>query len=123
MVAYLLPKMEVNAGNYAGVLVAVIVVLCTWRFMNLMWFQPKKIEKLLRAQGLKGSSYKFMYGDLKEMAQMAIHAKAKPIGLKDDIVPRVLPFVHKSIATYGTYKCSFTRHRKIDYYNYIYIYI
>ncbi|XP_024990055.1 cytochrome P450 CYP72A219-like [Cynara cardunculus var. scolymus] len=71
-----------------------------------MWFRPKKMEKLLRAQGLNGSSYTFMYGDLKEMAQMAIQARSKPIALKDDIVPRVLPFVHKSIATYG--KICFT---------------
>ncbi|KVI05236.1 cytochrome P450 [Cynara cardunculus var. scolymus] len=103
MVAGLLPEMEVNAGHYAGVVVAVIVV---WRFLNLMWFRPKKMEKLLRAQGLNGSSYTFMYGDLKEMAQMAIQARSKPIALKDDIVPRVLPFVHKSIATYG--KICFT---------------
>ncbi|CAI9287962.1 unnamed protein product [Lactuca saligna] len=31
----------------------------------------KKIEKSLRAQGLKGNSYRFLFGDLKEMTQMS----------------------------------------------------
>ncbi|XP_071729203.1 cytochrome P450 CYP72A219-like [Rutidosis leptorrhynchoides] len=90
-----------------GLLVVVLLLaLTTWRFLNLLWFKPKKIEKLLRAQGLKGSRYKFMFGDMKEMAQMTRQAKSKPIGLDDDIVLRVSPFVHKTVQAYG--KICFT---------------
>ncbi|CAI9296516.1 unnamed protein product [Lactuca saligna] len=84
----------------------VIVILLTWRILDSLWFKPKKIEKFLRAQGLKGNSYRFMFGDSKEIAQMTREAKSKPIHLKDDIAPRVLPFVHKSVADYG--KICFT---------------
>ncbi|KAI3778600.1 hypothetical protein L2E82_07980 [Cichorium intybus] len=99
--------MELSAEIYvAGVGFAVILVLLAWRILDLLWFKPKKIERSLRAQGLKGNSYRFMFGDSKEMAQMTRQAKSKPIDLKDDIAPRVLPFVHKSVAAYG--KICFT---------------
>ncbi|XP_076917956.1 cytochrome P450 CYP72A219-like [Bidens hawaiensis] len=86
--------------------IAVILVSCALSFLNLMWFKPKKMEKLLREQGLNGNSYKFLFGDLKEMVQLLVEAKAKPIGITNDIVPRVLPFVHKAVATHG--KVCFT---------------
>nr|XP_043626422.1 cytochrome P450 CYP72A219-like isoform X1 [Erigeron canadensis] len=89
-----------------GVGVGVILALTTWIFLNHMWFKPKRIEKSLRAQGLKGSSYRFMFGDLKETVLMTHQAKSKPIHLTDDIVPRVSPFYLKSIAAYG--KICFT---------------
>lgn len=96
--------MELSAASYTNivsVLMTVIVILLTWRILDSLWFKPKKIEKFLRAQGLKGNSYRFMFGDSKEIAQMTREAKSKPIHLKDDIAPRVLPFVHKSVADYG----------------------
>nr|XP_043612714.1 cytochrome P450 CYP72A219-like [Erigeron canadensis] len=86
-----------------------LVLLITYafiRFLNLVWFKPKKIEKFLTEQGLHGNSYKIFFGDLKEMVELIVQAKSKPIGLTDDIVPRVLPFVHKSATTYG--KVCFT---------------
>lgn len=83
--------------------VVVTLVFYILRFLNWVWFKPKKIEKFLRDQGLKGSSYKFLFGDLKEMVQLTTQATSKPIALSDDIVPRVLPFVHKSVLTHGTY--------------------
>lgn len=39
-----------------------------------------------------GSSYNFFSGDLKEMVELIVQAKSKPIKLTDDIVPRVMPF-------------------------------
>lgn len=95
--------MELSKELYvAGVSLGVIIVLITWRILDSLWFKPKKIEKFLRAQGLKGNSYRFLFGDLKEMTQMTRQAKSKPIDFKDDIVPRALPFVHKSVVAYGT---------------------
>ncbi|KAL4575517.1 hypothetical protein LXL04_022364 [Taraxacum kok-saghyz] len=86
--------------------VAVIFGLYVWRISNWLWFKPKKIEKVLRDQGLKGNSYTFVFGDLKEMVQMTRDAKSKPMNLTHDIAPRVLPFIHKSITTHG--KSCFT---------------
>ena len=92
--------MEVTA-LWCGMVVLAILVRYAWRFLNWAWLKPKKIEKSLRDQGLKGSSYKFLFGDLKEVANMLKDAKSRPINLNDEIVPRVMPFDHKSVTTYG----------------------
>ncbi|KAJ0725304.1 putative secologanin synthase [Helianthus annuus] len=86
--------------------VAAIFLFYTWRILNSLWLKPKKIEKFLRDQGLKGTPYRFLYGDLKDMMQMMIEAKTKPMSLTHDIAPRTSPFFHKSLATLG--KSSFT---------------
>ncbi|KAI3805020.1 hypothetical protein L1987_27012 [Smallanthus sonchifolius] len=72
-----------------------------WRISNLLWFKPKKMEKILKDQGLKGNPYRFMNGDLNEIVQMMSEANSKPMNLSHDIVPRVEPFLHKSITTLG----------------------
>ncbi|XP_023741219.1 cytochrome P450 CYP72A219 [Lactuca sativa] len=81
--------------------VASISMFFVWRLSNWLWFEPKKKEKLLRDQGFKGSSYKFMYGDLKDLVHMTSEAKLKPMSVTHDITPRVSPFMHKSFSTYG----------------------
>ncbi|KAK1419749.1 hypothetical protein QVD17_29055 [Tagetes erecta] len=92
--------MEITTVSWV-VGVASIFLFYIWRILNLLWFKPKKIEKLLRDQGLKGTPYKFIYGDLKEMVHMTNEAKAKPMSFSHDIAPRVSPFFHKSITTLG----------------------
>ncbi|KAA8541287.1 hypothetical protein F0562_025250 [Nyssa sinensis] len=80
---------------------AIVVVILAWKVLNWAWLRPKKLEKCLRQQGLNGSSYKLLFGDIKEMSGMLEEAKSKPINLSDDIVTRIQPFIHKSIQTYG----------------------
>ncbi|KAM7497797.1 hypothetical protein LguiA_022211 [Lonicera macranthoides] len=63
--------------------------------------EPKKLEKLLRQQGLKGNSYTFLFGDFKKISMMIKEAKSKPINLSGDIVPRVMPWILDSINNYG----------------------
>ncbi|GJY99004.1 cytochrome P450 CYP72A219-like protein [Tanacetum coccineum] len=79
----------------------VLVAIYSWRFLNWVWLKPKKMEKFLRDQGLKGTSYKFLYGDVKDMVKMITEAYKKPINLDDDIVPRVLSFAHSIVTTHG----------------------
>uniref|UniRef100_A0A5B7BNH3 Cytochrome P450 CYP72A219-like n=1 Tax=Davidia involucrata TaxID=16924 RepID=A0A5B7BNH3_DAVIN len=80
---------------------ATVLVILAWRVLNWLWLRPKKVEKYLRQQGLNGSSYRLLFGDLKEMSMVIKEANSKPINLSDDIVPRSIPFVHKSIESYG----------------------
>ncbi|XP_076918829.1 cytochrome P450 CYP72A219-like [Bidens hawaiensis] len=94
--------MDITAVCYF-VGVAAIFLFYTWRILNWLWFKPKKIEKYLKDQGLKGTPYRFLYGDLKEMMN---EAKSKPINFSHDIAPRVSPFFHKSLTTLG--KSCFT---------------
>ncbi|KAJ0856400.1 putative secologanin synthase [Helianthus annuus] len=85
-----------------GVLgVASVLLFYIWRISNWLWFKPKKIEQRLRDQGLKGSPYKFIFGDVKEMKQMTNEAHAKPINLSHDISHRVFPFLYKYSVTLG----------------------
>ncbi|KVI05707.1 cytochrome P450 [Cynara cardunculus var. scolymus] len=83
--------------------VAAILTLYVWTILNFLWFKPKKMEKFLRDQGLKGSHYRFMVGDLKQLEKMTKEAKSKPMSLNHDIAPRVLTFFHKSIITHEVF--------------------
>ncbi|KAK9048853.1 hypothetical protein SSX86_032180 [Deinandra increscens subsp. villosa] len=99
--------MEITIVSFSCVFgVAAILLFYTWKISNLLWFKPKKIEKFLRDQGLEGTPYRFMYGDLKEMARMLSEARSKPMNLTHDIGPRVSPFFNKTLATLG--KSCFT---------------
>ncbi|KAF5754343.1 putative secologanin synthase [Helianthus annuus] len=82
--------------------VVVVVGVFSWRVFDMVWLKPKKMEKCLRDQGLKGTSYKLLYGDVKEMVKMITEAYRKPINLNDDIVPRVLSFFHSVVTTHGS---------------------
>ncbi|KAA8524983.1 hypothetical protein F0562_011379 [Nyssa sinensis] len=93
--------MKMEMVYYVAMSCAIVVVIWAWRVLNYVWLKPKKLEKCLREQGLNGSPYKLLFGDLKEMAMMIEEAKSKPINLSDDIVPRIIPFIHKSIQTHG----------------------
>ncbi|KAI7737129.1 hypothetical protein M8C21_013249 [Ambrosia artemisiifolia] len=86
---------------FCALVVAAIFFFYAWRASNRLWFKPKRIEKFLKEQGLKGTPYKFMYGDFKEMVQSTNEAKSQPMSLTHDIAPRVSPFFHKSITTLG----------------------
>ncbi|KAF3644968.1 Cytochrome [Capsicum annuum] len=85
--------------------IAIITVLlvCLWRVLNWVWFRPKKWEKLLRQQGMKGNSYRILYGDTKELSMMIEQVTSKPMSLSDDnnIAPRLMPFFVKTIKKYG----------------------
>ncbi|KAL8255361.1 hypothetical protein R6Q59_033582 [Mikania micrantha] len=80
---------------------AILILFCIWKLLNWLWFEPKKMEKFLKDQGLNGTSYRFISGDLKEMVHMITEAQSKPMNLTHDIAPRVLPFYHKSLTTLG----------------------
>ncbi|PHU12580.1 Cytochrome [Capsicum chinense] len=67
--------------------------------------QPKKLEKYLRENGLKGNSYKLLYGDLEELKKSVIEAKSKSINFSDNIAQKLIPFFLSAINKNG--KSSF----------------
>ena len=70
--------------------------------LDLYWFRPKKLEKCLREQGLKGNPYRLLRGDLYESAKLLREAHSKPIQLGDNIVKRTMPEVYNSVQSHGT---------------------
>lgn len=82
-------------------------LIYAWRMLNLLWLRPKKLEKLLREQGLHGNTYRILVGDVKDLFKMQKEAKSKPMNLSDDIVERVSPYLQKSLKIHGMlFLCS-----------------
>lgn len=84
-----------------GSLFLAYVVVIAWRLLNWVWIKPKRLEKILRNQGFKGSSYKLLYGDMKELAAAKKLARSKPISLSDDFLPLAAPTVHMAMSKHG----------------------
>ncbi|XP_075497911.1 cytochrome P450 CYP72A219-like [Primulina tabacum] len=82
-----------------------LLLFYAWRVVKAALIRPKRLEKLLRQQGLKGNSYRFVNGDLKELRKVIQEAKSNPINPRDDIKPRVIAFHIETIKKYG--KSSF----------------
>ncbi|KAL8485073.1 hypothetical protein ACS0TY_027391 [Phlomoides rotata] len=78
-----------------------IAAVWIWQFLNWVWIKPKKTERLFRQQGMKGSSYKLLYGDTKEAELMYQKAYSKPLGLHDCNIPRLMPNILDSVQKYG----------------------
>jgi len=73
------------------------------RLLNKLWWEPRRLERALRAQGLRGTSYRFLTGDLKEFGRLNQEAWARPLplGCHDNIVPRVTPFLCNNVREHG----------------------
>ncbi|XP_050367433.1 cytochrome P450 72A397-like [Argentina anserina] len=97
--------MEVAVASWVALsLVFVsIIVRWAWSVLDWLWLKPKKLERCLREQGLKGNSYRFFHGDMKENSVMLTQAKSKPMTLSSshDIVSRFLPFLDQTVKIYG----------------------
>ncbi|KAJ9563441.1 hypothetical protein OSB04_008601 [Centaurea solstitialis] len=78
-----------------------MVVVLAWSLLKWVWVQPRWLEWHLRLQGIKGTSYNFLFGDTKKMKELTEEAHENPININDDIVPRILPFVFRAKKTYG----------------------
>ncbi|KAK2970731.1 hypothetical protein RJ640_014221 [Escallonia rubra] len=87
--------------KFVAVSCAVVLVILACKLLNWAWLRPRRLEKFLRKQGLKGSSYRLVFGDIKDMVKAIKEAKSKTINLSDDNLPRAVPFVHQSIKKYG----------------------
>ena len=72
-----------------------------WKVLSSLWLRPKRLERLLREQGLQGNPYKLVVGDVWEMVKMGNEAKSKPMNLLDDIAPRVSSFFYNTINKHG----------------------
>jgi hypothetical protein len=81
---------------------ALLILCAVIRVVYIIWWRPKSLEKELRQQGIRGTSYKLLHGDMKEMKKSTIEALSKPMTtLNHKIAPRVLPFFHEMFQKYG----------------------
>jgi Txe/YoeB family toxin of Txe-Axe toxin-antitoxin module len=68
-----------------------------------VWLKPKLLEKRIKSQGIRGTPYKLLIGDMKEFVRAITEAWSKPINLTHQIVPRVDPFTLNLVQKYGMY--------------------
>ncbi|XAR67108.1 Secologanin synthase [Bertholletia excelsa] len=71
------------------------------RVSDSIWWKPKLLEKHLKRQGIKGTPYKLLVGDMKEFVWQITQAWSKPLDLAHQIFPRVDPFTHDIVQKYG----------------------
>ncbi|KAJ4872437.1 Cytochrome P450 72A15 [Raphanus sativus] len=93
--------MEITVALVTASAAIVVLSWWTWRTLMFVWFTPKMLESYLRKQGLLGTPYTPLVGDLKRNFSMIKEAKSKPIKLTDDISPRVVPFPFEMLKTHG----------------------
>ncbi|KAK8603181.1 hypothetical protein V6N13_085374 [Hibiscus sabdariffa] len=82
-------------------LVVGLLVIWGWRVLNWAWLTPKRLERCLKQQGVKGNPYRSLSGDMKHMFGMDRQTRTRPMPLSDDIEPYVTPFLHQLLTKYG----------------------
>lgn len=66
------------------------------------WWTPRRLERALRAQGIRGNRYRLFTGDVPENVRLNREARKKPLPLGcHDIIPRVLPMFSKAVEEHG----------------------
>ncbi|KAG7577254.1 Cytochrome P450 [Arabidopsis thaliana x Arabidopsis arenosa] len=93
--------MEISVASVTISVAVVVVSWWVWRTLQWVWFKPKMLESYLRRQGLAGTHYTPLIGDLKRNVNMLTEATSKPIKLTDDITPRLLPHPFQMLKTHG----------------------
>ncbi|KAF2592359.1 hypothetical protein F2Q70_00042623 [Brassica cretica] len=94
-------KMKTSAASVIVSVAIAVVLWWIWRTLEWVWFKPKMLESYLRRQGIPGTPYTPLVGDIKKDHSTLMKARSKPIKVTDDIIPRVLPFPSHMLKTYG----------------------
>ncbi|KAF3338324.1 cytochrome P450 CYP72A219-like protein [Carex littledalei] len=84
-------------------------LLLLWRAVEAFewaWLRPRRLDRELRKQGLRGTMYRSISGDVKENNRLNNEARAKLMPHSHDITARVEPMLHCAMKEYG--KQSFT---------------
>ncbi|KAK4854265.1 hypothetical protein QYF36_021272 [Acer negundo] len=93
---------------------ASLVLYGLMRVVYVVWWRPKSLEKQLRQQGIKGTSFnllQFRGGDMKKMAKVYKETWSKPMPLNHHIAPYVLPYFHQMVQKYGKASLSWIQSR------------
>ncbi|XP_031101439.1 cytochrome P450 CYP749A22-like [Ipomoea triloba] len=78
-----------------------LCLLIAARFTYKVIWVPFVVGYAMRSQGIKGPSYKFIYGNTKEVIQMRMQSISSAMEISHDILPRVHPHYFSWIKLYG----------------------
>ncbi|XP_057796041.1 cytochrome P450 CYP72A219-like [Salvia miltiorrhiza] len=93
--------MEVKLRSVITSTLILVGILLTVKLLKWAWLRPRKLEKLLREQGLNGNPYKLLIGDMKQLITVMKTEQPKAVKLSDPIPPHILPFYTQIIHKYG----------------------
>ncbi|KAH6775516.1 cytochrome P450 [Perilla frutescens var. hirtella] len=94
--------MDVELTPIITTILILVGVVFTVKLVKLVWLRPRRLEKLLRKQGLNGNPYRFFTGDMKDLIAITKAEQPKTMKLSDDIPSHILPFYHHIINQYGS---------------------
>ncbi|CAO2179122.1 unnamed protein product [Urochloa humidicola] len=102
----LLTLPEASPWALAGAAAAAALLWLVARTLEWAWWTPRRLDRALRAQGIRGTRYRLFTGDVRETVRRNRAARSKPLPLGcHDIIPRVHPFYHDLVKENG--KLSF----------------
>ncbi|XP_020597072.1 cytochrome P450 CYP72A219-like [Phalaenopsis equestris] len=98
-------SMKMEFGHWLVLAATAVIVAAAswvgWSLAEWLWLQPRRLERKLRAQGLRGSRYRLPFGDIKNIGNLVGEARRKPLPLSHRIVDRVDPYSTRIVDTYG----------------------
>ncbi|KAL5200283.1 hypothetical protein ABZP36_021486 [Zizania latifolia] len=100
---------EVAVGRWSWRAVAVaataacLLLHVAARVADALWWRPRRLEAHFARQGVRGPSYRFLVGSVREMVALMAEAAAKPMApaAAHNALPRVLAFYHYWRKIYG----------------------
>ncbi|XP_056693762.1 cytochrome P450 CYP72A219 isoform X2 [Spinacia oleracea] len=95
-------EVVLSNNNVTFSLVCILAIALIWKAFKWVWLTPKMLERRLIKQGFRGHSYRILFGDTKDIAQMVKRTTSKPMEcFSNDFIPRIFPFHHQIMKTYG----------------------
>lgn len=89
--------------NYLLGCLCLFLLLILGKFLYIEWWTPNFIQSLMRSQGIKGPSYRFLHGNTKEITNMRNETMKNPMELSHHVLPRIQPHIYSWIKLYGKY--------------------
>lgn len=77
-----------------------LLLILIW-FLNKVWWTPIYIQHVMRSQGIRGPSYKFLHGSTIEITSMQEESFRRPMELTHNLFPRILPHIFSWKNLYG----------------------
>ncbi|CAN6578539.1 unnamed protein product [Malus baccata var. baccata] len=84
-------------SSLGGIVVILSSFLCVFlvfvliKIVHKLWWTPTRIQKMMKAQGIKGPPYRLIHGNTKEISDMKKEVMRRPKNLSHDIVSVVVP--------------------------------
>ncbi|KAL2326854.1 hypothetical protein Fmac_020281 [Flemingia macrophylla] len=99
---YLFGRKE-ESMEVSWVVSVIVSVISLWalHLLNSLCLSPKRLERLLRAQGLQGDPYTLSQRNSLQTNTQHNHPKPPPFALSNDVAPRLSSHLYQTISKYG----------------------